>query len=160
MNIEGFGISGIALLFVTLIITSRIALKARRAGHDLDEPKLVLAATIVRMRNWSLFLGMLAISGFLMLLDGITHFQPGTPGYVNVDAWTGFLLFGGITLLAVAVITSIFSTKTEFNFKQLARDAAHRHYVFAERMHTKRELMRRRPKRKFMRRRSKQSNNV
>jgi hypothetical protein len=160
MNIEGYGFSGIALLFTTLIIMSFIALRAKRVGKDLAEPELIWAATIVRVRNWTLFAGLLAISGFLMLMDGISYFQPGTPEYTNVDLWTGYLLFGGLILLATAVISGIYSKKDGYNFKQVARNLAHRNNVLAQKVRAKRERMRQRPKRQFMRRRPKRSTRV
>lgn len=121
---DGYSIIGVALFFATLLLLSYILLHSHRIKVDLEDQELKRAATIVRLRNIALIMGMLAISSFFMLLSSMSPLGTGTAEYATRDTLNTYILYTGLVLFAIAAGLGLVSRKAEFNFRRLLQQYA------------------------------------
>jgi Ni/Fe-hydrogenase subunit HybB-like protein len=129
--VDGYSIIGVVLLFTTLLLLSYILLHSHRIKVDLEDQELKRAATIVRLRNTALILGLLAISSFFILLSSMSPLSTGTTEYATRDTLNTYVLYAGLVLFAIAAGLGIVSKKAEFNFRRLLQQYAVREKLAA-----------------------------
>jgi hypothetical protein len=119
--VDGYGITGLVLLFTALAWVGRDLLKARRPKRGLHDREVKHVTLLMRLRNASAISMICTISVFFLAYSGMTKVAPESAEYVARNNLGDFTAGMAAALLVVTVVLYVLSKRANHHLVRSVR---------------------------------------